>query len=67
MELPPLTYPPVSMPSSEVDRLRAELHAAEARLASMAEQMVAAARRIAELEVERNRALAEAAALRHAA
>lgn len=69
---PPVPLPPVSVGAPVADRpsyadLQAQLRAADDRLGAMAEEMVRAARRIAALEVERNRALAQAAAGRRVA
>lgn len=65
---PRVPLPPVSVGGLTPDRvsyaeLQAQLRAAEERLAAMAEEMVHAARRIAALQVERDRALAQAAAM----
>ena len=62
--LPPVT---TSGPAFSVAELRAQLEDAERRLDAMAEQMVTAARRIAQLLVERDHARAEAASLRRVA
>lgn len=60
---PPRALPPVTVEPPSTRELQAELRAAEQRLEAMAEQMVHAARTIAELEVERNEALKRVAML----